>query len=173
MEPELFAIERDGSNPRWIPQPWQTGPRTYHSTAVLLPDARVLIGGGDTRGAFTVPRRRDYQIFEPHYLQTGLPRPVITATPPAIRYGAAFTLGVGSAPPNQTLASVVLMRPGSVTHHTDYDQRFKSLEILRRSPGQLVVKSPANGRIAPPGYYMVFVVSSEGTPSVAGWTHLR
>src|SRR5262249_61026862 len=39
-------------------------------------------------------------------------------------------------------------------------------------PGPLPFTSPPNGNIAPPGYYMLFLLDSTGVPSIAQFTQL-
>lgn len=59
------------------------------------------------------------------------------------------------------------MAPSAITHHTDTHQRHIRLKILSRDANSLDVRIPANGNIAPPGYYMLFIVSDLETPSNA------
>ena len=71
------------------------------------------------------------------------------------------------------IASVALIRPGTPTHAFDMDQRFVGLSFTAGS-GVLNVTAPPNGNIAPPGYYMLFVLNSAGVPSVARFVkHFR
>jgi hypothetical protein len=57
--------------------------------------------------------------------------------------------------------------PISVTHQTDAQQRYVKLPIVTRTPSRIVARAPANGNIAPPGFYMVFLVNTGGVPSTA------
>jgi hypothetical protein len=63
------------------------------------------------------------------------------------------------------------MRLGSVTHTFNPDQRYIPLNFSSAS-GRLTAQSPADGNIAPPGYYMLFIVNSSGVPSVASIVHI-
>jgi hypothetical protein len=38
--------------------------------------------------------------------------------------------------------------------------------------GNLSVQAPANGNLAPPGYYMLFILNGRGVPSIARFVHL-
>jgi len=129
--------------------------RGYHSTAVLLPDGRVLSAGGDVSGATA-------EIFSPPYLFNGA-RPTISSGPTLISYGQTFSL---ATPDSANIAQVNLIRLSSVTHSFNQDQRINSLSFTVGS-GTLNVTSPANGNLAPPGPYMLFILNGNGVPSVA------
>ena len=71
------------------------------------------------------------------------------------------------------IASVVLMKAGSVTHSFDMDQRYVGLTFTAgQTAGTLTVTGPPDSNIAPPGYYMLFLVNKAGTPSVAAWVQV-
>jgi hypothetical protein len=133
-------------------------PRLYHSTALLLPDGKVLLAGG---GRFGV-NQFSAEVFSPPYLFKG-PRPTITSAPATLQYNTTFTVGT----PNGASAKISLLRLGAVTHSFNFDQRFLQLEIQGVVSGGLSVRAPANANLAPPGYYMLFLVNSNGVPSVA------
>jgi hypothetical protein len=145
-------------------------PRLYHSNSLLLPDATVLlIGGNPQRGNY----ERRLEIYSPAYLfnadGTAAARPTITGvTPGTVDYGASFQVQTPNA---ASIASVVLVRPGAPTHAFDMEQRLVGLSYTVGS-GVLTVTSPPNGNIAPPGYYMLFVLNTAGVPSVARFVRL-
>ncbi|MGH2773933.1 MAG: galactose oxidase early set domain-containing protein, partial [Actinomycetota bacterium] len=85
-----------------------------------------------------------------------------------VNYGQAFDVVSPSA---ADIASISLIKPGSVTHSTSFDQRFLDLDYTR-SGETLRVDGPASAAHAPPGDYMIFIVSSTGVPSVASWVHV-
>jgi hypothetical protein len=154
---------------------FQTGapnvyPRLYHSNALLLPDATVLVAGSNpARGTY----EPHLEIYSPPYLfnADGSPaaRPTITTvTPAALTYGAGFQL---QTPDATNISSVVLMRPGAVTHAFDMEQRLVGLSFTPGN-GVLSVTAPSNGNIAPPGYYMIFILNSAGVPSLASFVQL-
>jgi hypothetical protein len=132
-------------------------PRMYHSTAVLLPDGRILSTGGEASGA-----RLHAQIYSPPYLFQG-PRPEITAAPAAADYGATFTVGTSDP---ASVTSVALIRPSAVTHAYDMNQRYVPLAFTAGAGG-LEVTAPASGGIAPPGDYMLVIEGPTGVPSTA------
>jgi Domain of unknown function (DUF4082)/Galactose oxidase-like, Early set domain/Bacterial Ig-like domain/Fibronectin type III domain len=139
--------------------------RLYHSIAMLLPDGTVLVAGsGDKPG---VLNEQNAQIFSPPYLFKG-PRPTITSSPSVVQYGSSFQV---STPDAASITSVSLIRTGAVTHSFDESARRVSLSFTASS-GALNVQAPATGGDAPPGNYMLFIVNSNGVPSVASWVDL-
>jgi hypothetical protein len=135
-------------------------PRMYHATALLLPDGRVLVaGGGKLAPAVDYP---DAEIYSPPYLFKGA-RPTITSAPSSVTYGANMTINTPNA---ANVNSVSFVRLSSVTHAINTDQRYIPLTFTKNA-GSLTVKAPTNSNIAPPGYYMLFIVNSVGVPSVA------
>ena len=143
--------------------------RQYHSTALLLPDGRVLSAGGgicgtcDTVGYLA----KNAEVFSPPYLfqadGTLAPRPSISAAPGSTTYGATMTIGT---PDPAAIQKVALVRLGAVTHSNNMEQRYIPLSFTAGATS-LTATSPANANIAPPGIYMLFVVDANGVPSVA------
>jgi len=155
---------------------WRLGPaqqedRGYHSTAVLLPDGRVF-SAGDERHPYAsdggLARTDTGEIYSPPYLFRG-PRPAITSAPQSLRYGDEFGVGTGVT----SVREAVLVAPSATTHAVDMNQRRVALTTVRAVPGKgLNAVSPSDPSVAPPGYYMLFAISSEGVPSVARWVRL-
>ena len=145
-------------------------PRLYHSGALLLPDATVmLVGGNPQRGTY----EPHVEIYSPAYLfnsgGTLATRPTITSvTPGEMGYGSPFQV---HTPDASTISSLVLVRAGAVTHAFDMDQRLVGLNFTVGN-GVLNVTSPPNSNVAPPGYYLLFILNSSGVPSVAQFVQL-
>jgi hypothetical protein len=66
----------------------------------------------------------------------------------------------------------VLIRTGAVTHFFDQNTRFVPVSFQQTSGG-LTLTAPATSNLAPPGYYMLFVVNSNGVPSIAPFVQLQ
>ena len=81
-------------------------------------------------------------------------------------YGADFVV---STPDAGQINSVALLRPCAMTHHTDAGQRYIKVPIVSRAPNSITVRAPADGNIAPPGFYMLFLLTASGVPSEAGF----
>ncbi|MFL5537748.1 MAG: galactose oxidase-like domain-containing protein [Longimicrobiaceae bacterium] len=138
-------------------------PRLYQSTALLLPDARVMIAGKDglyNDAPYDYPEHR-VEIFSPPYLFQGA-RPDIFQVPSTLGYGEAFGIGTPQA---AGVGSVVLIRAAAVTHGFNMDQRLVELQVTGRTADTLTVKAPPNGNVAPTGLYLLFVLAG-GVPSL-------
>ncbi len=73
----------------------QAEERGYHSTALLLPDGRIVSAGDD--GPSDLGGQSDeIEVFSPPYLFKG-PRPQITSAPDAVPYGSTFGVGTPTA----------------------------------------------------------------------------
>jgi len=139
-------------------------PRLYHSVAMLLPDATVWVAGGNPAQNSV---EHHIEIYQPAYLfnPDGImaTRPSIANAPSSISYGNTFTV---TTPDAANISQVLLMRNPTVTHAFGMDQREVILTFTAGN-GTLTVTAPPNGNIAPPGYYMLFLLNNSGVPSVA------
>jgi len=169
LTPELF----DPNQSKWSDLCPMRVPRIYHTSALLLPDARVMVAGRDgyfNPGPYKYAEHR-VEIFSPPYLAKGK-RPVVSDAPAAVGYGLSFSVKIQDVG-GSDVGSAVLMRPGSATHGLNMDQRFVALTIGDRSGGSLGLTAPPDANVAPPGYYMLFLVSKAGVPSVAKFVQLK
>jgi hypothetical protein len=145
----------DPATERWTTLASNAVYRGYHSTALLLPDGRVLSAGGDRGGP-------NAELYAPPYLSRG-PRPTIAAAPASVTYGQTFLV---QTPDAARIAGVTWIRLASVTHAFDQSQRINRL-AFSPTAGGLSVTAPASANLSPPGHYMLFVVDGDGVPSVA------
>ena len=146
-------------------------PRNYHSFSLLLPDGRVLVGGGGLCGTCTT-NHPNVEILTPPYLlkSDGTPasRPAITSAPATGTYGSNITVTTDTS-----VASFSLVRLSAVTHSLNNDQRrvpLKSSSVDGRSH-QLTI--PVSRGLLPPGYYMLFALDTNGVPSVSSSLQIR
>jgi hypothetical protein len=156
---------------------------------VLLPDGRVFVGGGD--GRLTVdpartPSPHDYDIYEPAYLHSSSPRPTAVALPVTgqdpdgtyllsrgqLQVSLTCSLYSGSAFEGlDYVDKLVLMAPGSITHHSDMSARYIELASVAVSSTERRFDVPAE-TVAPGGYYMLFAVTNAGIPAEAIWVRI-
>jgi hypothetical protein len=176
---ELF----DPRSEQWYEMSRSGRDRTYHHSAVLLADGRVLLGGHAPASSPVARAANDadgpqanhnpdpsFEIFSPHYLFRG-PRPRISQVQAGIRFGETFRI---TSPQRASIESVMLIRLPSPQHGIDSDTRTVILRFKRTAAG-LKVEAPPDGAIAPPGYYYLFINSQtrRGTiPSMARVVHL-
>ncbi|HEU5322348.1 MAG TPA: galactose oxidase early set domain-containing protein, partial [Methylomirabilota bacterium] len=141
--------------------------RAYHSIALLLPDARVLVAG--STGHDFLEREDEFRldVFTPPYLTRGA-RPVVAEAPAEFEPGDELTIRVGGFSASN-IVEVALMRPGSTTHSVNMDQRRVLLPIRERSGTTVRVGTPASRAVIPRGFYMLFVLNLYGVPSEAAW----
>ena len=122
---------------------------------------QVFVAGSET----TAERRA--QLYTPDYLYTSTPRPAITAAPTNVGYASNFTIGFSNA---TSIERVVLTRLSGSTHGIHFDQRQVVLDCSGQGSPKMC-SSPPNSNVAPPGIYMLFVLS-QGVPSVATYVTL-
>jgi hypothetical protein len=141
------------------------------------------------------PTELSLEAFSPEYLDgsNDVLRPTITSPSPAgaptsVTYGESMTLqfevpaatrrrgrggGIG-------LVSVTMVAPSFTTHSFGMNQRVLLLDVAqttaaashRAGPYETSVVMPATAVLAPPGYYMVFVVNGH-IPSQGIWVHIQ
>ncbi len=152
----------DPDTGHWTVGPSGSKPRLYHSTALMLPDASVLVAGGGLPGPVT---NLQAEIYYPPYLYNSsgdfAPRPAITSWPTTVNVGETFSMGADVA----SVSRVTLVKTGAVTHSFNMDQRFLELSFTEDN-GTLFVQIPPNANVATPGFYLLFVFNGQGVPSI-------
>lgn len=141
-----------------------THTRNYHSVALLLPNGKVWVSGSDhdgNPGDPDVVGDKTIELFEPDYIAVGN-RAQINSWPQFTAYGETFDVGLDR--PATQIARVAMIRAGSVTHSTNNDQRYVGLAVEARNGNTITVTAPPSGNVAPPGYYMLWVVDTNGNP---------
>jgi galactose oxidase len=146
-------------------------PRTYHSVALLLPDGRVMSGGGGLCGTCTT-NHSNVEILTPPYLLnadgTSATRPSITSAPTDAYLGTTITVNATAS-----MKSFAMVRMSSVTHSVNNEQRRVPLTFTVGTSGEYKLQIPADPGVAVPGYYMLFALNAAGVPSVAATIRVR
>jgi YVTN family beta-propeller protein len=135
--------------------------RLYHNTALLLPDATVLVAGGGAPGPLN---NTNAEVYYPPYLfdvnDNLAVRPAILSAPDTANVGDAVSIEVDTT----DIARVTLVKTGSVTHSVNMDQRFLELPFTA-SANMLEATLPERASDTPPGFYQLFVLDDAGVPS--------
>jgi hypothetical protein len=161
LDNPVFAAERwDPSTETWKVLSSASRVRQYHSSATLLPDGRVLTGGGGICGSCANKGylEKNVEYFEPPYLfkKDGsgqrATRPLIGSAPTTAMYGQTFNITSAQA---GSIAKVGLVRLGAPTHSMDQGQRHVPLTFTAAG-STITATAPTTSNIAPAGYYMLF-----------------
>jgi hypothetical protein len=148
----------------------------YHSVALLMPDGRVMATSGNpppygNKVPWQPPQANEemrIEMYSPPYMFAG-PRPAIGQVAVEWHYGGAVDV---ATPQAQNILWAELIRGGVTTHAFDNSQRLVDLPINARTQAGLTVHAPATPTIAPPGWYMLYLVDQNHVPSSATWIHL-
>ena len=187
-QPNLYNPKAPAGQ-RWSNAGFDTSniPRLYHSSALLLPDASVIIAGSnpnvDVNTSTIFPTTWQAEIFYPHYFSAPV-RPAPTGIPKTLSYGGApFDITVpassysGSANDAAANSTVVVIRCGFTTHGMNMGQRFLQLNntYTVNQDGSFtlhVAQLPPNPNIFQPGPALLFVnvngIPSNGTLVIVG-----
>jgi galactose oxidase len=153
----------------WTRMASESRNRTYHSTAILLPNGKVFSSGsGEGGGIAFANSERNAQLFSPPYLFNPdgslAARPSLSAVPKRVSYGQSFTVSTSNP---SAIARGTLIRVSSVTHAFNAGQYIYPLSFTVAGSTSLRTIAPPNGNVAPPGPYMLFLINQSGVPSVA------
>ena len=161
---EVWDPNGNGGTGKWTVGPSGVNARLYHSGALLMPDARVMIIGGGAPGPLV---NKNIEMYTPSYLLdpagNPMPRPSIgTDVPASVEVGQSFSFSYSSG---TNISRVTLIKTGSVTHSVNMDQRFVELGFTQNG-AVLDVNGPLRATDTPPGYYLLFILNAQGVPSV-------
>ncbi|KAG8377885.1 hypothetical protein BUALT_Bualt08G0080100 [Buddleja alternifolia] len=163
-------------------------PRMYHSTAILLRDGRVLVGGSNPHTYYNFtgvlfPTDLTLQTFSPSYLDPKVaylrPRIISPVSQSRTGYGQQlairFTIPPGRLDSNSV--TVTMVAPSFTTHSFSMNQRVLVLTrgnvtVVGRSTYLIRVITPGSGNFAPSGYYIIFVIHRD-IPSEGIWIQIK
>ncbi len=191
----VFASEQwDPDTGTWTVMDSAHRPRQYHSTTILLADGRVMSGGGGVCSTCTYAQysEANFEYFKPPYFfwadgveKTPAQRPAITGPfhtegtgananekiLPQVDYdgtlNVTYTRAQGESSGTVPITKAALVKLGDPTHGFDQGQRYVPVELTVESPTTAAVKAPPNPYEAPPGFYWLFLLDQNGTPSIA------
>ncbi len=163
---ELYSKAANDTTGTWNKLAPHSIQAAYHSTAILLPDATVMLSQDDMDYSAQAAFQHKLQVFSPPYLFRGN-QPVITAAPATLTYGQSFVVSTDRG----GMVSAMLVAPSATTHGNDMHQRAIKLAVQALSNG-LMAQVPTSSALVPPGFYMLFVLDAVGIPSVAKFVRI-
>ncbi|KAL0315661.1 UNVERIFIED_CONTAM: putative aldehyde oxidase Art an 7 [Sesamum radiatum] len=163
-----------------------TIPRMYHSVSLVLPNGQILVAGSNTNAFYKMEKYNDdfrfptevrVEKFSPPYLDPALDKYRIEIleeeSDKKLKYGGEFNVAIGHTEGNveQSNIKVTMYSPPFTTHGYSMNQRLLILKVKEVAKGLVSVVAPPSAALAPPGYYLLFVVHS-GVPSHGMWVHI-
>lgn len=162
--------------------------RMYHSSAALLPDGKVMVAGSNTNNGYKFtgvkfPTELRVEKFLPPYLDPQLakqrPKIDVELSVTKVKYGMNMNIqfNLDNAVLDKSAIRVTMYRPPFTTHGYSMDQRLLDLGVIElktlapTGTYEVVAVGPPSSALAPPGYYLVFVVN-QGVPSPGMWVQI-
>ncbi|KAK3001438.1 hypothetical protein RJ639_022264 [Escallonia herrerae] len=185
LKPVIYGPDNPAGSRFEVQNP-TTIPRVYHSTAILLRDGRVLVGGSNPHMYYNFtgvlfPTELSLEAFSPAYLESGFanlhPKIISPVSQTKIGYGKQVTIRFTvSGALNAKLVSATMVAPSFTTHSYGMNQRLLVLggnvRTVGKSTYEVVVTAPGSGNLAPSGFYLLFVVH-QAIPSEGIWVQIQ
>lgn len=164
-----------------------TIPRMYHSTAILLRDGQVFVGGSNPHVGYSFtnvlfPTELSLEAFYPPYLDAQFsnlrPKIVSPASQSTLTYGQKLAVRFSvTGTVAQNLVSVTMVSPSFTTHSFSMNQRLlvlgaENVTNLGKSTYEVQVTTPGFANLAPSAYYLLYVVHQE-IPSEGIWVQIQ
>jgi hypothetical protein len=165
LDAEIYTPGVGGGAGSWAMAARSRVPRLYHSVALLMPDGKVVTAGSNPQ---RLTEELRIEVFWPPYLFAGV-RPTCQPAQVEVGYGSMLSADVPNA---AQISSACLVRPGATTHSADAEQRLIDLPHTVTAADTLNLQLPTSANLAPPGWYLLFLVGDDGVPSEAAWIHL-
>ncbi|GEM09311.1 copper radical oxidase [Rhodotorula toruloides] len=137
--------------------------RLYHSTATLIPDGRIWVGGSnpnDNVSKKEYATRYQVELLSPPYMSMN--RPTFAGQPAKMLYGKKYSLTV-SLPKGTKKVQAFVMDLGYSTHGAHMSQRMVELAATLKG-NKLTVTAPKTTGLYPPGPGWIHILA-DGIPS--------
>ncbi|KZV44104.1 galactose oxidase-like [Dorcoceras hygrometricum] len=169
---------------RFVVQTPSTRPRMYHSTAILLRDGRVLVGGSNPHEFYRFtgvlfPTDLTLEAFSPPYALVPRPNILSPASQSKMSHGQPVNVRFALPPDrrlDQSSVMVTMVAPSFTTHSFAMNQRLLVLSggnvvTIGGNTHEIQVTAPGSLNLAPSGYYLLFVCH-QGIPSEGIWVQI-
>ncbi|KAL6560912.1 hypothetical protein OROHE_006089 [Orobanche hederae] len=162
-------------------------PRMYHSVSAVLPSGQVLVAGSNTNAFYMLDKYGDdanfptelrVEKFTPPYMgpeQIKYRLEILKdQSEQQLKYGREFNLGVRTKGNKikENDIKVTMYSPPFTTHGYSQNQRLLILKLKKVKKDEIKVIAPPSPTLAPPGYYLLFVVYRD-VPSRGVWVHIQ
>jgi len=145
-------------------------PRMYHSEAILLPDARILVSGSDPENPPEFTEEMRIEAYYPPYLTQGFVQPNFTIATTDWAYGSSHPIVVHLHQGTTRTMKISLVAAVSSTHGNAMGART-IFPAFNCSGTTCTITAPPNAFISPPGWHQLFILDGP-TPSHSVWVRI-
>ncbi|KAF9265003.1 WSC-domain-containing protein [Marasmius fiardii PR-910] len=145
-------------------------PRLYHSEAILLNDARILVSGSDPQTPGFNEETR-IEVYIPPYLNQGFRQPEFSVPNHDWAYGGSYTINnVKLYQGSIGNIRISLIAAMSSTHGNTMGSRT-IFPAFSCSGTSCTITAPPNAFVSPPGWHQLFILDGP-TPSFSKWVRI-